>query len=146
MSKDLIVDLRSSKFDEDKYGYIEALCAQSFYARTADGGVIFFNQEDVAEVFRCKDFRFAFNLIDETSSPYLTNPIRHELLNMHGTQHQRLSRLVKMALRDRIIEDMRTKITDIVADLVSKFSKKGEIEFCEAFADPLPARLAGRAA
>lgn len=137
------VDLRSPRFDDDKYGYIEELRDESFFARSPDGGVIFLNHEDVAEVFRCKDFRFAFNLIDDSRSPYLANAIRHELLNMHGGQHERLSRLVKRALRDRIIEDMRTTITQIVTDLIDAFPDQGEVEFCSTFADPLPARVLG---
>ncbi|MGB0506888.1 MAG: cytochrome P450 [Pikeienuella sp.] len=138
-----IVDLRSPRFIEDKYGYIEELRAENFYARTPDGDVVFFNQDDVSEVFRCKDFRFAFNLIDESRSPYLADAIRHELLNMHGGQHERLSRLLKTALRDRIIEGMRETITGIVDDLIAAFPDGGKVEFCEAFADPLPARVLG---
>ncbi len=143
MNTELIVDLRSPRFDEDKYGYIEELRSQSFFARTPESAVVFFNQEDVAEVFRCKDFRFTFNLIDETRSPYLAKAIQHELLNMHGPQHERLSRLLKQALRDRIIEGMRENITKIVDDLVTAFPQNGEVEFCEHFADPLPARVLG---
>ena len=143
MTEPRTVALNSPKFSEDKYGFIEELRAESFYARAPDGGVIFFNQDDVKEVFRCKDFRFTFNLINESASPYLANAIQHELLNMHGDRHTRLSRLVKMALRDRIIEGMREAITDIADDLVSVFPESGEVEFCSQFADPLPTRVLG---
>lgn len=138
-----IVDLRSPRFDEDKYAYIEELRAAAPYARTPDGDVIFLNQDDVAEVFLCRDFRFAFNLIDETRSPYLARAIKHELLNMHGDQHARLSRLLKSALRDRVIEGMRETISAIVDELIAALPASGEIEFCSQFADPLPARVLG---
>lgn len=86
------------------------------------------------EVFRCEQFRFAFTDIDETKSPYLANAIRHELLNMHGDQHFRLSRLVKHALRDRMIEGMAEVIDGIVDDLIAEVKGK-QVEFCTTFAD-----------
>lgn len=138
-----IISLRAPEFDTDKYGYIEELRTRNFYARTPDGGVIFFNQDDVTEVFSCKDFNFAFDQIDDGRSPYLAKAIRHELLNMHGDRHHRLSRLVKQALRDRIVEGMRARIFDICEELVAGFPTDGDIDFCSQFADPLPARILG---
>lgn len=140
---ELQIDLRDGRFQSDRFGYIETLRAQNFYARTTDGAVVFFNQPDVLEVFRCVDFRFAFNHIDETKSPYLAKAIQHELLNMHGGAHKRLSLLVKKALRDRVIEGMRDKIATIVDGLIAAMPPDGEINFCTAFADPLPARVLG---
>ncbi|MEP1207393.1 MAG: cytochrome P450 [Rhizobiaceae bacterium] len=139
----MIVDLNDPRFQHDRYGLIEELRGAAFFARTADGATVFFNQEDAIEVLRCIDFRFAFNQIDEERSPYLAKAIEHELLNMHGDAHERLSALLKRALRDRVFEDMRTKIEAIVDDLVDEMPDEGEIEFCSQFADPLPARVLG---
>ncbi len=138
-----IIDLNDQRFRADRYGYIAELRAQASYARTPDGAVVFFDQADVMEVLRCVDFRFAFNRIDATKSPYLARAIEHELLNMHGNAHKRLSRLLKKALRDRVVEGMRRKIADIVAELVAGLPADGPVDFCGAFADPLPARVLG---
>ncbi len=139
----LTVSLRAPEFEIDRYGYIEELRARDFYARIPEGGVMFFNQDDVIEIFRCTDFNFAFDQIDEERSPYLAKAINHELLNMHGDRHQRLSRLVKQALRDRIVEGMREQIAKICEDLVDELPTDGEIDFCTQFADPLPGRILG---
>ena len=101
-----IIDLNDQRFRVDRYGYIAELRAQASYARTPDGAVVFFDQADVMEVLRCVDFQFAFNRIDAKKSPYLARAIEHELLNMHGDAHRRLSRLLKKALRDRLTIDM----------------------------------------
>ena len=138
-----LVDLNDPRFQQDRYAAIEELRAANFFARTLDGAVVFFNQEDAIEVLRCVDFRFAFNQIDEQRSPYLAKAIQHELLNMHGEEHERLSALLKRALRDRVFEDMRAKIETIVDGLVDDMPDAGEIEFCSGFADPLPARVLG---
>ena len=82
-----ITDLNDPRFRADRYGYITELRAQATYARTPDSSVVFFDQADVMEVLRCVDFRFAFNRIDTTKSPYLARAIEHELLNMHGNTH-----------------------------------------------------------
>ena len=58
-------------------------------------------------------------------------------------QHARLARLVKQALRDRLLEDMRTDITRIVEELIAAFPSEGTLDFCAAFADPLPAHVVG---
>lgn len=137
------VDLNDPRFQTDRYGYIEELRTQNFWAPTTNNARVFFNQNDVQYVLACEDFQFAFNTIDEARSPYLAKAIRHELLNMHGAAHQRLSRLVKQALRDRVIEHMRAKIETIVSDLIAELPNDGEIEFCTNFADPLPARVLG---
>ncbi|WP_298854619.1 cytochrome P450 [uncultured Ruegeria sp.] len=139
----MTVALDAEEFKQDRYGFIEHLRAQSFYARTPDGGMIFYNQEDVAEIFKCRDFRFHFEGIDETKSPYLKKAIDHELLNMHGVSHDRLSRLVKIALRERIVGGMRQSIEAISRDLTAAFPDTGEVEFCADFADPLPSRVLG---
>ena len=60
---------------------------------------------------------------------------------MHANTHKRLPRLLKKALRDRVVEGMRRKIADIVAELVAGLPADGPVDFCGAFADPLPARV-----
>ena len=90
-----IIDLNEQRFRSDRYGDIAELREQSPYSRTPDGAVVFFDHADVTEVLRCVDFRFAFNQIDIKKSAYLTRAIEHELLNMHGDAHKRLSRLLK---------------------------------------------------
>ena len=137
-----VFDLNDSRFQSDRYSYLEELRGAHPWGRTTDGGVAFFNQDDVIEVFKCERFRFTFKHIDESRSPYLAKAIRHELLNMHGDQHFRLSRLVKQALRDRIIEGMAAAIDGIVADLIDEAPDGEAFEFCD-FADALPARVLG---
>ncbi len=141
------IELRDPRFQDDRYGYIDEIRAKHAYFRTPDGAHVFLNQPDVMEIFRCEQFRFAFTDIDDAKSPYLANAIRHELLNMHGDQHFRLSRLVKHALRDRIIEGLAEVIDQIVDDLIGDMKgatpNAGGVEFCAAFADPLPARVLG---
>ena len=60
---------------------------------------------------------------------------------MHGNTRKRLPRLLKKALRYRVVEGMRRKIADIAAKLVAGLPTDGPVDFCGAFADPLPARL-----
>ena len=138
-----ITDLNDQRFRADRYGYITELRAQATYARTPYSSVVFFDQADVMEVLRCVDFRFAFNRIDATKSPYLARAIEHELLNMHGNAHKRLSRMLTKAFRDRVVEGMRRKIADIVVELFASLTAEGPVDFCGAFADPLPARVLG---
>ncbi|MEM7268061.1 MAG: cytochrome P450 [Pseudomonadota bacterium] len=135
------ISLRDPAFDADKYGEIERLRTQSYYARI-EGGVVFFNQEDCFHVLRCRDFRFSFFQIAEARSPYLAEAIKHELLNMHGGPHERLQKLVLAALRDKIVDELRARITAIVDDLIDEMGT-GDVDFCAAFADPLPARILG---
>ncbi|WP_420860601.1 cytochrome P450 [Algirhabdus cladophorae] len=138
-----VIELNDARFKQNKYGFIEELRAQGPFAKLSNGSLVVLNQEDAVEVFRCAEFRFAFDNIDKTRSPYLAKAIEHELLNMHGDQHARLSRLVKMALRDRVIEGMRETVTQISDELIGAFRQDGKIEFCSQFADPLPARILG---
>ena len=55
----------------------------------------------------------------------------------------RLSRLLKKALRDRVVEGMRRKIADFVAELVADLPADGPVDFFGAFANPLSARVLG---
>ncbi|MEM7377458.1 MAG: cytochrome P450 [Pseudomonadota bacterium] len=137
------ISLADRRFVTDRYGTIEALRAQCFHARTPEGHVIFLDQEDVMEVFRCERFRFTFNLIDADRSPYLAQAIEHELLNLHGAAHARLSALVKRALRERVIDGLAEQIDAIVARLIDALPAEGAFDVCEAIADPLPARVLG---
>ena len=138
-----VIGLRDPAFLADRHGTIEGLRARAAYARTPEGGVIFLNQDDCAEVLACRNFRFAFNLIDTDRSPYLATAIENELLNMHGARHDRLSRLLKTALRERVFDGMSLAIEQIVDGLIDAMPGSGEIEFCDAFANPLPARILG---
>lgn len=138
-----VLDLRDPAFTTDRYGTIEALRAQAPAFRTPEGAVVFLNQAECAEVLACRNFRFAFNQIDGTASPYLANAIENELLNMHGARHERLSRLLKQALRDRVFDGMAVAIEGIVAALIDAMPDNGEIDLCTDFADPLPARVLG---
>ncbi len=136
------VDLNDARFDSEKYPLIEEMRAQGFWARTRDGYVVF-NQREAEWVFRCEDFQFAFFQIDPERSPYLSNAIEHELLNLHGAPHARLRRLVTLALRDKIMEDLRATITGIVDALIDAMPARGVVDLCAGLADPLPARVLG---
>ena len=143
MSNIPTISLRDALFEADKYGTIDALRAKSPVARTPDGGIVFLTHEACAEVLKCEHFRFTFNLIDTQSSPYLANAIEHELLNKHADEHLRLSRLVKQALRERVVDGMRARIDAIISDLLDEMETQQTAEFCSAFGDPLPARVLG---
>ena len=103
MTQELTLDFNDPRLATDKYGYIEELRAQDFYART-ERGVVFFNQQDAMHVMRCVDFRFSFFQINPEVSAYLAESVKHELLNKHGEDHRRLQKLVLSALRDQIVE------------------------------------------
>lgn len=136
------VDLNSPRFTADKHGYIEELRSQSFYGRTGKG-VVFFNQDDAVQVLRCKDFRFSFHQITPETSPYLAASIEHELLNMHGAQHERLQKLLLQALRDRVVDGMKARITGIADALIDAMPAAGEVDFVRDLADPLPPQVLG---
>jgi len=136
------VDLRSEAFRRDKYGEIASLRAESWHA-PIEGGHVFFNQDEAVWVLKCEDFCFNFFQIDKAVSPYLDASIEHELLNMHGEAHGRLQKIVLKAMRDQVVEGLRARIRDIVNRLIDAFPEEGEVEFCEAFANPFPARVLG---
>ncbi|MEM7114196.1 MAG: hypothetical protein AAF614_17310, partial [Chloroflexota bacterium] len=79
MTNELFLDLTDPRLTTDKFGYIEELRQQSFYART-ERGVIFFNQQDAMRVMRCVDFKFSFFQISPEVIEYLSESIKHELL------------------------------------------------------------------
>lgn len=137
------IALNDPRFEADRYATIAMLRAAHFHARTPEGHVIFLDQDDVMEVMRCERFRFTFNLIDSSKSPYLAMAIEHELLNLHGERHDRLSALLKRALRERVIDGLQTDIDGIITSLITSFPDRGTVDFCAAFADPLPARVLG---
>ena len=51
------VDLKGQKFREDKYGEIDRLRDQNWYAQV-NGGYVFFNQDEAVWVLKCEDFCF----------------------------------------------------------------------------------------
>ena len=88
--------------------------------------------------------RSCFDRIDAKKSPYLAKAIEHELLKMYDDAHKRLSRLLKKALRDHVVEGMRRKIADILAELVAGLPADGPVDFCGAFADRCRRMCGGR--
>ncbi|MEX0305013.1 MAG: cytochrome P450 [Leisingera sp.] len=137
-----LIDMRSARFAEDKYRYIEELRSQAAIGRV-EGGHVFFSQEDARYVMRCEDFRFDFFHGDPSISPYLANSVQHELLNMHGAGHERLKKLVIQALRDHTVAGLKDRIRDILNDLISRMPDQGEIDFCSGLAHVLPSRVLG---
>ncbi len=142
MTTELTIDLTSPRFNEDKYGYLEELREQSWYARSEDG-VVFFNQQDAMHVMRCIDFRFSFFQIDPEVSAYLAKSIEHELLNKHGEDHRRLQALVMRALREQIVDGFKQNIHEIVDDLIDQMPQKGVVDFTKNFAHLIPSRVLG---
>ncbi|MEM7400287.1 MAG: hypothetical protein AAF354_15430, partial [Pseudomonadota bacterium] len=136
------INLRSPSFDEDKYGTIEAVRPAKGIAPMESGHVVF-SQDAARWVLRCRSFRFDFFQIDRQASPYLAKQIEHELLNMHGDPHARVQKIVLSALRDQIIDELRDRIADIADGLIDQMPTTGQIDFCEAFANPFPARVLG---
>lgn len=142
MLHELTLNLADPRFATDKYRFIETLRQQSFYGRT-ERGVVFFNQQDAMHVMRCVDFRFSFFQISPDVSAYLSESIKHELLNKHGDDHRRLQKLVLSALRDQIVEGFKETIQEMVHELIDAMPDKGVVDFCQAFAEPIPARVLG---
>lgn len=136
------IDLRSSRFDTDKFGYIRELRERDFHA-PIEGGHVFFNVEEAVWVLKCGDFRFDFFQIDPVQSPYLAASIENELLNMHGRPHERLKLIVLQALRDQIVEGLQERLKAIVQGLIDAMPDTGVIDFCADFADPFPAQVLG---
>lgn len=136
------VDLRASVFDEDKYGEIERLRAEAWYAPVPDG-YVFFNQAEAVWVLKCEAFKFDFFQINPETSPFLSASIEHELLNKHSHAHDRLQKLVLKALRDQVVDGLQERIASSVDRLLADFPDAGDIDFCEAFADPFPALVLG---
>lgn len=142
MSNDTTLDLNDPAITNRFHQIVDDLRTTTFFANSTDGRV-FFNQTDAAWVMRCVDFRFSFVEIDETSSPYLAEAIKHELLNMHGEPHARLRRLVSAALRDRVEDRLRVQIANTVDRIIDEFPDNGVIDLCADFAEPLPGRVLG---
>lgn len=142
MTQELTFNLDSAEFARDKYGFIEALRQQNWYGRSGKH-YVFFNQADAMHVMRCKEFKFSFFQISPEESAYLSESIKHELLNKHGSDHTRLQKLVLRALRDQIVEGFKESISGIVDDLIDHMPDEGVIDFCADFADPLPSRVLG---
>jgi cytochrome P450 len=64
------------------------------------------------------------------------------ILSMEGDDHLRVRRLVSRAFTPRAVTALRPRIREIVDELVDAFPGPGTtVEFMEAFADPLPARV-----
>ena len=135
-----MIDLKSPKFQADKYGYIKQLRNKADI-HPIEGGHVFLGQEDAIHIMRCREFRFSFFRINESASPYLANAIEHELLNMHADEHARLQKLVLQAMRDQIVDELKDGVATIVNELIDAFPDQGVIDFCAAFADPLPAHV-----
>lgn len=142
MTRELTLDFTDPDFLADKYGTLERMRQQNFYART-ERGFAFFNQQDAMHVMRCVDFKFSFFQISPEVSEYLSESIKHELLNKHGGDHRRLQKLVMSALRDQIVDGFKDEIRGMVNELIDAMPSKGVVDFCEAFADPIPARVLG---
>jgi hypothetical protein len=59
--------------------------------------------------------------------------------NMDPPDHKRLRKMVELAFTSRMVEGLRPAIQEIARELLAKASAKGEMDFVEEFAYPLPA-------
>lgn len=63
------------------------------------------------------------------------------ILHQRGDDHLRLRRLLAKAFTPRMIESFRPFIRDTAIELTAAITARGECEFMEAFADPMPIRV-----
>jgi cytochrome P450 len=112
------LDLDGEDYKTHQREVIETLRKVSPYARN-DSGYVFFNQKEAAEIFQHDDLRFSYDA------------------------HKRLRILTMKALRDRVIDELRQTIHDIVNDLILALPDKGEVDLIAEFVSPLPSKLLG---
>jgi cytochrome P450 len=63
------------------------------------------------------------------------------VLNMEGTDHRRLRKLLNPAFSRRLVEAMRPRFRELAAELVDSFTEPGRCEFMAEFAEPYAARV-----
>jgi cytochrome P450 len=66
------------------------------------------------------------------------------VLNMEGTDHRRLRKLLNPAFSRRQVESMRPRFRALAAELVDGFAEAGRCEFMADFAEPYAARVIAR--
>jgi cytochrome P450 len=114
-------------------------------------GWLLTRHKDVADAFndkRLSAVRLHLNQFssipeDERAStiPNLMKYIPQWIINVDGDVHARLRRLVMKAFGRKIVESLRPKIQGYADELLNEAEKKGEFDFIEQIAFPLPAMV-----
>ena len=73
--------------------------------------------------------------------PNYNRYVRVNLLEMEGKDHTRLRRMVSTALDPRRIRKLRDRIQAVVAELIDRIAPRGQMEFLEQLAVPLPVHM-----
>lgn len=119
----------SKEFIYDPYPTYERMLAENPVWRAPGGRVFVFKHSLVSDVLRDHE-RFPM--------PEDPNPSFHA---MNPPEHTRLRRLVSTQFTPRATERIRSRIVDIVDDLVSKMPAKGDVDLMTALSYPLPTRM-----
>ena len=119
------------------------------YFSPAFRGLILSRYADIARVFQ--DPRFG---VDRTQSkvfqrldlfgalsPDFSASVQTTLLMQDPPNHTRLRRLVTKAFTPRVVENLRSRIQEIVDELLERIKARGEMALIHDFAYPLPVRV-----
>lgn len=77
----------------------------------------------------------------QTTIPNLMRFIPQWIINIDGEPHTRLRKLVMKAFGRKIVENLRPAIQQFTDDLLNRAERKGEFDFIEEIAFPLPAMV-----
>jgi cytochrome P450 len=94
-------------------------------------------------IMRHPDFAFAMPQLDPARNAYLARQVPEVLLAKHGADHRRMRALVSRAMRERVVESLRTEIDAIVDRLIDELPEDGEVDLVHAFTRLLPRRILG---
>ena len=70
--------------------------------------------------------------------PDLDPRVNTSLLNLDGTDHRRLRKLVSKAFTPRMVEQLRPRIQEVADALIARVAANGRMELVDDFAFPLP--------
>jgi cytochrome P450 len=73
--------------------------------------------------------------------PNYNRYVRINMLEMEGSDHLRLRRLVSAALDPRRIRKLRDRVQEVVDELIGGVASRGQMEFLEQLAVPLPVHM-----
>jgi len=122
---------------------VRAAAERHWYARTSLGPAVL-RYEDCAAILHDRRFRQASpdHLADQgiTDGP-VAEMWRDMILNIEGDRHGRLRRLVSQAFTPMAVDQLRTRMREIVYRLVDGFAPAGECDFMGAFADRYPPQV-----
>jgi len=139
----------SSEFKADPFPFLKRLRASEPVFRTAlpDGTSVWLvtRYEDVLALLR--DDRFTKNrrraLTPQQArklpwTPPMFRPLERNMLDLDPPDHTRLRSLVHKAFTPHLVEQMRTRVQTLAAELLDVVGPRGEMDLIKDYALPLP--------